>query len=208
MSNFFKKIQKNLSSITSKSIKKIAFENARKNLKFLKKGKSIVYIKNYRFKKKTSNALIVSGGPSLREINHINLIKKNQKKIIIISTDGSLFFLLENNIIPDLIVSLDPHPTRIIRWFGDEKLNKKKLKEDNYFRSQDIDIKFKNEVKVNQQILSLTKKNGAKFNIALCTSAPINVTKRLLKIKSKIFWWNPFLDNPNLKKVSHISYSN
>lgn len=200
MSNFFKKIQRNLSNITSKSIQKIALKNAQSNFKFLKNGKSIINIKNYKFNKKTCNALIISGGPSLREINHIKLIKKNEKKIIIISTDGSLFFLLENNIIPDLIVSLDPHPTRIIRWFGDEKLSEKKLKKDNYFRSQDIDIKFKNEVIVNKQILSLTKRYGAKFNVALCTSAPINVTKRLIKIKSKIFWWNPFLDDPKLKK--------
>ena len=161
-----------------------------------------MYLRDFKFEKKNS-ALIVSGGPSLRVINNIDLIKKYKDSFIIISTDGSLFYLLENNIIPDLIVSLDPHPTRIIRWFGDQKLSKKKLTEDNYFRSQDIDIKFKNEIMVNKKILKLTSKFGRRFNLALCTSAPENVVKRLIKIKSKIYWWNPFLDDVDKKKISY-----
>ena len=102
--------------------------------------------------------MIVSGGPSLRIVNHIKLIKKFEDKLIIICSDGSLFYLLENKIIPDLVVSLDPHPTRIIRWFGDKSLNKKKIKKDNYFRSQDIDTKFKRELLTNKKVLTLTKK--------------------------------------------------
>ena len=199
MSTFFEKIQNNLPKLTFQSVHKIALFNAKKNLKYLNKGKSIIKIKNYSFKKKTNNALIVSGGPSLRIINHIKQIKRFEKKLIIICTDGSLFYLLENNIIPDLLVCLDPHPTRIIRWFGDENLNKKKLLKDNYFRSQDIDVKFKNEINKIKKILFLTKKFGKHINTALCTSAPDNVVKRLIKIKSKIFWWNPYLDDDDIK---------
>ena len=199
MSSFFKKIQINLPKLTFQSVQKITLNNARKNFKFLNKGKSIIKIRNYSFKKNSKNALIVSGGPSLRIINHIKQIKKYEKKLIIICTDGSLFYLLENNIIPDLVVCLDPHPTRIIRWFGDENLDKKKLQDDDYFRSQDIDVKFKNEIRTNKKILFLTKKFGKRINIALCTSAPENVVKRLIKIKSKIFWWNPFLDDDDKK---------
>ena len=44
------------------------------------------------------------------------------------ATDGSLYYLLRNNILPDLVVTLDPHPTRIIRWFGDENLTKEESK--------------------------------------------------------------------------------
>lgn len=200
MSKFFDKIQKNLSKLTFKSVSKITLLNAKNNKKFLKKGNSIQNIKGSRFKKKTNLALIVSGGPSLRVVNHLKLIKKFQNKAIIICTDGSLFYLLENKIIPDLVVSLDPHPTRIVRWFGDKSLNKTKIKKDNYFRSQDIDTKFNRELVTNKKVLFLTKKFGKKLNIALCTSAPKNVVKRLIEIKSKIYWWNPFLDNPNIKK--------
>lgn len=197
--DFFKKLQNNLPSVTFNTIHKTTIKNAKENLKFLKKGKSIASLKNFHFNKKTNIALVVSGGPSLRIKNKIKLIKKYQKKIIIISSDGSLFYLLENNIIPDLVVSLDPHPTRIIRWFGDEKLNKKSLQKDSYFRSQDIDVKFKNEIKTNNKILFLTKKFGKQINIALCTSINQKITKRLIKIKSNIYWWNPFLDDPNKK---------
>ena len=189
----------NLSKHTFKSVSRATIANAKSNQKYLKKGKSIRKIKEFKFKKKSTTALIVSGGPSLRIVNHLKQIKNHEEKIIIISTDGSLFYLLENKIIPDLVVSLDPHPTRILRWFGDKNLNKKKLKKDNYFRSQDIDIKFKNEINTNKKVLSLTKKFGKKLNIALCTSAPENVVKRLVEIKSNIFWWNPFLDNPEAK---------
>ena len=144
--------------------------------------------------------MIVSGGPSLRIVNHIKLIKKFEDKLIIICSDGSLFSFRERNY-SDLVVSLDPHPTRIIRWFGDKNLNKNKIKKDNYFRSQDIDTKFKRELLTNKKFLTLTKKYGKNLNVALCTSAPKNVVKRLIEIKSKIYWWNPFLDNPVNKKV-------
>jgi len=200
LTKFFDKIQTNLSKLTFQSVSKITLLNAKINKKFLKKGRSIQDIKGYRFKKKTNIALIVSGGPSLRIVNHLKLIKKFEDKLIIICSDGSLFFLLENGIIPDLVVSLDPHPTRIIRWFGDQNLNKKKIKKDNYFRSQDIDTKFKRELDTNKKILSLTKKYGKNLNVALCTSAPKNVLRRLIEIKARIYWWNPFLDNPVDKK--------
>jgi len=78
-------------------------------------------------------------------------------------------------------------------------LSRFKLKKDNYFRSQDIDVKFNNEIKTNNNVLALTKKFGNKLNIALCTSAPLNVVKRLIEINSKIYWWNPFLDDPKIK---------
>ena len=49
-----------------------------------------------RFGKKTNIGLIVGGGPSLRKNNFIPLIKKYKKNFVIISTDGSLYYLLEN----------------------------------------------------------------------------------------------------------------
>ena len=91
MTKFFDKIQTNLSKLTFKSVSKITLLNAKFNKKFLKKGYSIQNIKGYRFKK-TNVALIVSGGPSLRIVNHLKLIKKFEDKLIIICSDGSLFF--------------------------------------------------------------------------------------------------------------------
>ena len=121
---FFQKLQKKLSKVTDKSLISEILKNIYRNSKITKKHFSIKKLKNESFGKEKV-ALVVSGGPSLRRNNHIKVIKKYRKKIIIICADGSLFYLLENNIIPDLVVTLDPHKTRIIRWFGDKYLKKK-----------------------------------------------------------------------------------
>ena len=183
-------------------MQKEILKNINKNIKYCNKKKilSVVNIRNSRFKKKTNIALVVGGGPSLRKNNFIPLIKKNKKKLIIISTDGSLYYLLENNIVPDLVITLDPHKSRIVRWFGDEELNKSNIIKDDYFRRQDIDIKFRDEIITNKKIIKMLNKYGKKLNVAACTSSSQKVVERLKKIKAKIFWWHPFLDLPSSSK--------
>lgn len=199
---FFKSIQKKIENVTNISLQKEILKNIDRNIKYCNKKKilSVVNIRNSRFKKKTNIALVVGGGPSLRKNNFIPLIKKNKKKLIIISTDGSLYYLLENNILPDLVITLDPHKSRIVRWFGDEELNKSNIIKDDYFRRQDIDIKFRDEIITNKKIIKMLNKYGKKLNIAACTSSSQKVVERLKKIKAKIFWWHPFLDLPSSSK--------
>ena len=79
-------------------------------------------LKGYKFNK-GKVAVVVASGPSLRRYNQIEILKKYKNRLIIISADGALYYLLDNGIIPDLVITLDPHPTRIVRWFGDPKLN-------------------------------------------------------------------------------------
>jgi len=200
---FFNKIQKKIKSITSKSLVAEIEKNINFNIRKKKIDKSIIELKNFSFKKKSKIALVVSGGPSLRKNNFIPTIKKYKKKIIIICADGSLFYLLENNIIPDLVVTLDPHKTRIVRWFGDKKLTNKNLKKDNYFRRQDIDKKLNKEILINKKILKLTEKFGKYLNIAICTSSSKRVVDRLKEIKSNLYWWHPYLDDP--KKINSLT---
>ena len=59
-----------------------------------------------------------------------------------------------------MVVTLDSHPTRIVRWFGDENLNLNKLRKDDYFRRQDLDIDFRKEMLANNLLLKLTNKFG------------------------------------------------
>ena len=120
-----------------------------------------------------------------------------------IACDGALYYLLNKNIVPDLVVTLDPHPTRIARWFGDKTLNLKTIQKDNYFRRQDLEIKFQNELKSNREMIKLFDKNSQKIKVAICTSSSKLVVKRLLASKSKLFWWNPFLDDPK-KKIAYL----
>ena len=80
---------------------------------------------------------------------------KYHKKFLIIACDGSLFYLLSNNIIPDLVITFDPHPSRVIRWFGDLQLDEKSIKKDDYFARQDLEIMFNNELKMNKNYKTL-----------------------------------------------------
>tara|TARA_A100001011_G_scaffold386498_1_gene462440 strand:+ start:131 stop:1141 length:1011 start_codon:yes stop_codon:yes gene_type:complete len=195
---FFEKLQKKIKKTTDKSLINELLKNIKRNSKITNKHFSIKKLRGENFGNRKI-ALVISGGPSLRKNNHIKIIKKFRKKFIIICADGSLFYLLENNIIPDLVVTLDPHKTRIVRWFGDKNLKKKDIQEDDYFKRQEIDIKFRNELKVNKKILKLTNKFGKNLKILACTSSSESVVKRVIEIKSKIYWWNPFIDNPKKK---------
>ena len=110
-----------------------------------------------------------------------------------------LYYLLQQNY-SYLVVTFD-HPSRVIRWFGDLSLNKKKIKKDKYFSRQDLEIMFNDEIKMNKKIINLFNKNSKKINIALGTSSSKSVVQRLIKSKSKLYWWNPFLDDPDKKTV-------
>jgi len=195
---FLDKIIKKLEGTTYKSIVPTVLKNVKKNRKYLKYGKSIENLKGYKFNK-GKVAVVVASGPSLRRYNQIEILKKYKNRLIIISADGALYYLLDNGIVPDLVITLDPHPTRIIRWFGDTKLTKSKIKKDDYFLRQDLETDFRKEISSNKKNITLFNKFSKKINIAVCTSSSLAVVKRLVNSKSKIYWWNPFLDEPKNK---------
>ena len=144
-------------------------------------------------------AIIVGAGPSVKQVDQTKILKKYQNKAIIIACDGSLYYLLKNKIYPDLVVTLDPHPTRVVRWFGDENLSFRELQKDSYYRKQDLDTDFRKEMSTNEKVLKLTDDFGKNLNIAVCTSSSKAVVKRLINIKSKIYWWNPYIDDTSEK---------
>tara|TARA_Y100000590_G_C15630760_1_gene981111 strand:- start:380 stop:1414 length:1035 start_codon:yes stop_codon:yes gene_type:complete len=195
---FLDKIIKKLEGTTYKSIVPTVLKNAKKNRKYLKYGKSIENLKGYKFNK-GKVAVVVASGPSLRRYNQIEILKKYKNRLIIISADGALYYLLDNGIVPDLVITLDPHPTRIVRWFGDTKLTKSKIEKDDYFLRQDLETDFRKEISSNKKNTNLFNKFSKKINIAVCTSSSLAVVKRLVSSKSKIYWWNPFLDEPKNK---------
>lgn len=79
-----------------------------RTVKFMKEKKKFLkndfVMKNKPLKNK--KVLIVSAGPSVDD--HLDWIKKNQKKFIIICVDVILKKLEKNNITPDIVVSIDP----------------------------------------------------------------------------------------------------
>lgn len=95
------------------------------------------------------------------------------------------------------MVTVDPHPQRIVRWLGDPDLNEEKLAKDDYFRRQDMDEQFAEELEVNQRIIDLLEKHGRDIRIALSTSSSEALVNRVMEIGMQIYWWNPMLDDPD-----------
>ena len=193
---FLNKISKKVNQITYKNILSETISNIKANLKYTKKCNSIAALRKNKIEK---IGVIVGSGPSLRKIDQTKYLKKFRKKFYLIACDGALYYLLNKKIIPDLVVTLDPHPSRIVRWFGDKTLNLKTIQKDSYFRRQDLEIKFKNELKSNREMIKLFDRYDKKIGIAICSSSSKSVVKRLINSKAKLFWWNPFLDDTETK---------
>ena len=197
---FLNKIHQKINQVTLKSILSDTISNIRYNKVYTKNCSSIAKL---RGKYSNKIGLVVGSGPSLRKEDQSKYIKLHRKKFFLIACDGALYYLLNKGIVPDLVVTLDPHPTRIARWFGDKTLNLKTIQKDNYFRRQDLEIKFQNELKSNREMIKLFDKQAYKIKIAICTSSSKLVAQRLLKSKAKLFWWNPLLDD--IKKKNSLS---
>jgi hypothetical protein len=185
----------NMSTLTGYRINEQGLKNAELNLKYLPDGSSLKELRDAP-PGRTDSALVVSAGPSLRLQDPARLINQSSYDGTIICTDSSMLYCLRNNIIPDLVVTLDPHSKRIVRWFGDTHLSEQDLATDDYFSRQDLDRSFKDELEVNQEIIGLLDRHGHEISIALSTSSPQDVVRRVLDIGMKVYWWNPMYDDP------------
>lgn len=140
-------------------------------------------------------AIVVGAGPSLHSKESLQRIKSKGFKGVVISTDGAFRVCLKNDIIPDYVISLDPHPERIVRWFGDPSLNDTIL-EDDYFRRQDLDPGFnRDEKKVNAELIALVNQHGPRVTAVLSSSCSPSVVKRCRQAGMPISWWNPLYDD-------------
>lgn len=168
--------------------------NAQNNLPFTEKGFKDLEPLNGA---KARSAIVVSAGPSLHRYRVLEKIKKADFQGTIVAVDGSLVKCLKNGIVPDFVLSLDPHPTRIARWFGDYDFEKN-FEHDDYFKRQDLDVEFRNNsLAENQKNIDLVNEHGKDIKLVLCSSAPENVVTRAVDAKFNIFWWNPIVDDPS-----------
>src|SRR5690606_6699257 len=139
---------------------------------------------------------VIAAGPSLRRLDPIKAIAARGYRGAIIVTESAIAYCLKAGDVPDLIVSVDPHPTRNVRWFGDPALDERAIKDDDYYRRQDMDPAFADEVLHNRELLSLLARYGRSMRIALSTSASEAVVRRATEVGMEIFWWNPMFDDP------------
>ena len=185
----------NMDWITLDRIGGDALENARRNAQYLDHGQSLQKLRGAPIGD-GDHALVLGAGPSLHRNPVADQIKAHNYRGALIVTDSCMSYCLRNGIVPDLVVTLDPHATRIVRWFGDPKLLQKDLEADDYHARQDMDPTFANEIPANRQMLALLDEHGPRMRIALATSASEAVVERVLQTGMQIHWWNPMYDDP------------
>lgn len=140
--------------------------------------------------------LVVSAGPSLYRQESLAKVRDAQFKGTIVSTDGSYVQCLKAGIIPDYVVTLDPHPTRMIRWFGDPDFATNS-EGDDYFARQDLDLTFRtNAAKVNEQNIELVNQYAHRSRFIVSTTSPQNVVMRLEAAGVVPYWFVPLVDKP------------
>lgn len=170
----------------------IGLEHAQANLPYLRR--TIADLEGVSPER--PSAIVLCAGPSLHRHPTAEFLKASgyPDHGVLVATDGALGYCLRNDLIPDFVVSVDPHPTRIIRWFGDPDLAKRP--DDDYFHRQDLDPYFhQEEHKRNQELLELVNHHGSKIRAVLATSVSPALTRRVQEAGMPIYWWNPIYDD-------------
>jgi len=162
-------------------------DHADKSIKALTKAKG----------KKAESCIVISAGPSVHKKQSIKKIKESNYPGLVIAADGAYIACLKQDFVPDYVITLDPHPTRMVRWFGDPDFEEH-AKKDDYFARQDLDVKFReNTLKQNQCHIELVNKYGPQTKILVASCAPANVVARLKESSMDAYWWNPLVDDPS-----------
>ncbi len=170
--------------------------NVRRNSELKDRGRSLAALRGAGLGA-GDRAIVIAAGPSIKRLDPAKDLREAGFRGATIATDSAIAYCLRSGIVPDLVVSLDPHPTRIVRWLGDPALTAEHLSTDSYFRRQDMDTRFADELGANLEILALLDRHGPDMRIALCTSASEAVVSRVMETGMEIYWWNPMLDDPD-----------
>jgi len=164
------------------------------NVKFIKNN---IHKLNKNFK--TQSAIVVSAGPSLHYSNTLEILAKSNYQGAIVAIDGSYVKCLKAGIVPDYMLTLDPHPTRLVRWFGDPDFEKN-MENDDYFSRQDLDIDFRdNSIKQNEENIELVNRHAKDTKLIIASTSPSNVVHRAIDAGFDMYWWLPLVDDPDQK---------
>lgn len=169
----------------------IGLEHARANLPHIRQ--SIADLNGPHVSDKKA-AIVVSAGPSLYRTRTIERIKGAEFPGIIVATDGALGHCLRVGLLPHFVVSVDPHPTRMVRLYGDPDMDKRPP--DDYFQRQDLYPEMlRDEAARNRELMELINRYGPKMKALLSTSVAPAVTRRVLDCGMETYWWSPIYDD-------------
>lgn len=139
-------------------------------------------------------ALVVGAGPSLARRRSLERLRESGWGGTIVAADGALGACLRAGVVPHVVVTVDPHPERIVRWFGDPRLTEPSA--DDYFRRQEMDpVHRHDEVGANRALVELVDAYGPKIKVAAATCAAPAVVERCEQAGMEIYWWNPMYDD-------------
>jgi hypothetical protein len=187
-----------MSDLTAQRIGQMSLDNAEKNLPFIKEGESILSLRETELMAGNS-ALVIAAGPSIHRYDTARMIKESGFDGTIITTESAMTWCLKNGIKPDLVVTVDPHSDRIVRWFGDPNLTEEALAADDYFERQEMDPDLaRDQVAFNEKALSLINQHGPEMRIAVSSSASDAVVDRIRDTGMQAVWWNPYHDDYDL----------
>src|SRR5262245_1684788 len=190
------KLVAEMDAITLNRIGEQGLKNARRNRDLLPHGKTLAALRDEVIGEGDS-CIVIAAGPSLARRNPIKAIKEAGYRGAIIATESAMSACLRQGVVPHLTVTLDPHATRIVRWFGDPSLDHAATARDDYFRRQDMDRAFADELRINGELIKLIDRHGRDIRIALSTSASEAVVNRVIHAQMPIYWWNPMYDDPD-----------
>ena len=176
---------------TFKKTAQLGFKHAQENLPYMQR--SVMEVPRPPAAKGLS-AIAMSAGPSLHRRYMIQRLMALRYRGTVVVADGALGYCLRHGLVPDYVVTVDPHPTWIIRWFGDPEL--KSRPDDDYFRRQDLDPALNTrEHERNEELIGLVNRYGPKINVIIATCVSPNVTRRCLQAGMPLYWWNPICDD-------------
>jgi len=178
-----------LGEITLAKTAQLGLENARKNLPYLERT-----IADLEGQTRGETAVVIAAGPSLHRSRPIDALKATDFDGMVIAVDGSLGYCLRNGVVPDYVVTVDPHPYRIVRWFGDPDFAARPA--DDYFRRQDLDpAHWEDEQRRNEELLQLVDRYGPRIRCLIATCVDPSVTRRCHAAGMELYWWNPLYDD-------------
>lgn len=144
------------------------------------------------------DVIVISAGPSLYKRDILKRIAALQSKPLLVAIDGSLVQCLRAGIVPDYVLTLDPHPTRIVRWFGDQQLEAH-MAGDDYFERQDLDEAFRRDaIARNIENMAIVDVNAPHMRLVIASTAPANVVERTRNFSR--YWFVPLVDNPRMAR--------
>src|SRR5437867_3917715 len=116
MTDLGRRIARRLGDATFERVAAVGAENASTNRPRI--GQSLLELAQPPLGK-GDTAIVIGAGPSLHRRRSLERLAATGYSGAVVAVDGALGVCLRQGIVPLLIVTVDPHPERVVRWFGD-----------------------------------------------------------------------------------------